>query len=106
MTDGWSFRMKIDDVFHIRGRGTVVTGVVSQGTLKEGDIVTLVGENHEKQVQVKQIEMFRRRVKAVRVGDIVGVFLHDLKKEEVSRGDILEGGLAISNTVWWQVEND
>ncbi len=86
------FRMKIEDVFFIRGRGTVVTGMISRGTLRVDDFVTLNRDDYVKQVRVTGIEIFRRRTNSARAGDCVGVFLKDITKDAVSRGDVLVGG--------------
>ena len=94
------FRMTIEDVFFIRGRGTVVTGVISQGTLNLGDIVTVIRDDVDKQVRVSQIEVSVRRRNSASSGDRVGIFLDDISKDEVSRGDILEGTALNYDDIW------
>jgi elongation factor Tu len=89
-----SFRMTIEDVFAIRGRGTVVTGRVESGTLHVGDTVKIETWDGVIKAVVTGIEMFRRRVKQANVGDIVGVVLRDVAKEDVQRGDVLTGNSA------------
>lgn len=84
------FRMTIEDIFFIRGRGTIVTGIISQGTLNVGDVVTLNGSDFEKQTEVIGIEIFRRRTHSARTGERVGIVLRGITKDEVSRGDVLE----------------
>ena len=86
-----SFRMTIGDVFSIRGRGTVVIGCIERGTLKVGDTVEIKGQIGVKRTVVAGIEMFRRRIERVGVGDNVGVFLRNIGKDEVQRGDVLMG---------------
>ena len=86
-----SFRMIIEDVFSIRGRGTVVVGYVEQGTLAVGDTVEIRGQIEVKRTVVAGIEMFRKLVDRVGVGDNVGVFLRNIGKDEVQPGDVLRG---------------
>jgi elongation factor Tu len=86
-----SFRMTIEQVFSIRGRGTVVVGCIEQGTLTVGDTVEIKGQIDVKRTVVAGIEMFRRRIDRVGVGDNVGVFLRNIGKDEVQRGDVLMG---------------
>jgi len=83
--------MTVEDVFSIRGRGTVVTGRVEQGSLGAGDVVELRGPGYTREVAVAAIEMFKRRVERVGPGDYVGLVLEDIAKDEVQRGDVLVG---------------
>ena len=85
------FRMTVEDVFSIRGRGTVVTGHIQQGSLGAGDVVELRGPGYTREVVVAAIEMFRRRVERAGTGDYVGLVLEDIAKDEVQRGDVLSG---------------
>ena len=94
MSPDLSFRMTIEDVFAIRGRGTVVTGRVESGTLHVGDTVKIETWDGVIEAVVTGIEMFRRRVKQADVGDVVGVVLRDVAKEDVQRGDVLTGNSA------------
>jgi elongation factor Tu len=105
MSEHSDFRMAIEDVFYIRGRGTVVTGIISQGTIKAGDFIRLNRDDYERQVQVTDIEVFLRRTDSAGEGERVGIFLADLAKEEVSRGDVLEGDDALKDDIWWEVEH-
>ena len=86
-----SFRMTIQDVFHIRGRGTVVTGHIERGVLQVGDIVWIKKPNDARGTEVTGIEKLRRRLDRARVGDYVGVILQDVGKDEVESGDVLAG---------------
>jgi elongation factor Tu len=85
------FRMIVEDVFSIRGRGTVVTGRIGQGSLEAEDVVELRGRGYTRQVVVAAIEIFRRRVKQAGAGEYVGLVLKDIAKDEVQRGDVLAG---------------
>ena len=82
-----SFRMTIEDVFSIRGRGTVVTGHIESGTIKVGDEVYLAG----RKVTVTGIEMFHKTSKQAGVGENVGLLLRDLSRDDVHQGDVLTG---------------
>ena len=86
-----SFRMTIQDVFVIRGRGTVVTGQVESGTLQAGDAVKIETQVDTIETVVTGIEMFRRSIKQAGAGDTVGVFLRDVTRDDVQRGDVLMG---------------
>jgi elongation factor Tu len=95
-----SFRMTIQDVFAIRGRGTVVTGQVESGTLQVGDGVKVEMQGDTIETIVTSIEVFRRSVKQAETGEHVGVFLRDVAKDDVQRGDVLMGTGASSGSIW------
>ncbi len=84
------FLMPIEDVFTITGRGTVVTGRVERGTLKNGDTVEIVGlEDKPKTSVVTGIEMFRKTLDEAIAGYNVGVLLRGIDRTDVQRGQIL-----------------
>ena len=85
------FRMIVEDVFGIRGRGTVVTGRIEQGSLEAGDEIELRGPGYTRAVVVAAIEKDRKRVERAEEGDYVGLKLEGVDKEEVQRGDVLSG---------------
>ena len=93
MSDDPSFRMTVNDVFFIRGRGTVVTGQIESGTLNVHDEIYLQHPNSSssKRVTVTGIEMFRKILDQAKAGDNVGVLLRDITKQEVEKGDVLLG---------------
>ena len=95
-----SFRMTIQDVFAIRGRGTVVTGQVESGMLQVGDAVRVETQSDTIETIVTSIEMFRRSVEQAEAGEHVGVFLHDIAKDDVQRGDVLMGIGATAGGGW------
>ena len=99
-----NFRMTIEDIFFIRGRGTIVTGKVSQGTLNAGDIALLNSNEVVKEIRVIDIEMFHRRTRSASVGDRIGVVLDGISKQEISRGDVLAGCELDDEELWWEVE--
>lgn len=84
-----SFRMTIEDIFSIRGRGTVVTGRIESGTLKTGDELYILGQNSSRKTTVTGIESFRKMLTQAQSGDNVGVLLRDIDKSDVQHGDIL-----------------
>lgn len=80
------FRMTVEDVFFISGRGVVVTGRVDQGTVRVGDRVLL---NGGRALQVTGIEAFRRVLEQASSGENVGVLLAGLDRKDIKRGDVL-----------------
>jgi elongation factor Tu len=80
------FRMTVNDVFAIRGRGVVATGRVEYGQLRVGDEVQI---NDGPGVRVDAIETFRRKVDQATTGDTVGVLFSKLDKDALSSGDVL-----------------
>jgi len=84
------FLMPIEDVFAIKGRGTVATGRVERGQIKIGDEIELVGmgESATKTV-VTGIEMFQKILDEGLAGDNVGILLRGVKKEDIERGQVI-----------------
>src|SRR4030042_5961313 len=83
------FLMPVEDVFSIKGRGTVATGRVERGTLKVNEEVEIVGLKPTKKTVVTGLEMFRKTLDETQAGDNVGVLLRGVGKEEVERGQVL-----------------
>ena len=83
------FLMPIEDVFSIKGRGTVVTGRIERGKVKVGDTVELVGIKDTKKITVTGVEMFRKSLDEGQAGDNVGILLRGIEKNEVERGQVL-----------------
>jgi translation elongation factor EF-Tu-like GTPase len=85
-----AFGMTVEDVFSITGRGTVVTGRVTSGTVAVGDKVLLsrAGQPLE-QLEVTGVEMFRKIVKVAKAGDNVGLLLRGIQRDQVLKGDVL-----------------
>jgi len=83
------FLMCIEDVFSIEGRGTVVTGRVERGIIKKMDKVEIVGLRDVQETVATDLEMFRKLLDEARAGENVGVLLRGIKKDEVSRGQVL-----------------
>ncbi|MEJ5309254.1 MAG: elongation factor Tu [Anaerolineae bacterium] len=85
------FLMSIEDVFSIKGRGTVVTGRVERGTMRPNTEVELVGGMYEKprKTVVTSMEMFHKTLDVVRAGDNAGLLLRGVDKDEVGRGVVV-----------------
>ena len=84
------FLLSIEDVFSIKGRGTVATGRVERGTIKVGDPLEIVGLHHEpKQVVATGVEMFHKLLDYAEPGDAVGILLRGAEREEIERGQVL-----------------
>ncbi len=84
------FMMAIEDVFSIKGRGTVVTGRVERGRLTKGEEIEIVGLRDEiMKTVVTGIEMFHKELDAAEAGDNAGILLRGITREEVERGMVL-----------------
>lgn len=83
------FLMPIEDVFSIKGRGTVVTGKISRGKVKVGDTIEIVGLKETKSTTVTGVEMFRKQLDEGIAGDNVGILLRGIEKDQVERGQVL-----------------
>ncbi|HEX9750384.1 MAG TPA: elongation factor Tu [candidate division Zixibacteria bacterium] len=83
------FLMPVEDVFSITGRGTVGTGRVERGKVKQGDEVERVGIKETRKVVVTGVEMFRKTLDDAQAGDNVGLLLRGIDKEELERGMVL-----------------
>jgi len=84
------FMMSVEDVFSIKGRGTVVTGRVDRGTLTPNSEVEIVGLSDERRkVTVTSMEMFHKILAKVEAGDNAGLLLRGVGRDEVQRGQVL-----------------
>ncbi len=83
------FLMPIEDVFGIKGRGTVVTGRVERGTLTTGEEVEIVGFGEPRKTVATGLEMFHKNLDHTEAGDAVGILLRGVEREEVERGQVL-----------------
>jgi elongation factor Tu len=84
-----SFLMPVEDIFSIEGRGTVVTGKIERGVVKVGEDVEIVGIKPTQKSTVTGIEMFNKNLQEGMAGDNAGILLRGLKKEDVTRGQVL-----------------
>ena len=83
------FLMAIEDVFSIKGRGTVVTGRIERGKVHPGDEVEILGFVDARKTTVTGVEMFRKLLDEGQAGDNVGCLLRGIAKEDVQRGQVL-----------------
>jgi elongation factor Tu len=84
------FLMPVEDVFSIKGRGTVVTGRVERGTMTPNSEVEVVGLTDEiRKVVVTSMEMFHKTLDKVEAGDNAGLLLRGVQRDEVERGQVL-----------------
>jgi len=83
------FLMPIEDVFGIKGRGTVVTGRVERGRVKTGEEIEIVGFGERRKVVVTGVEMFQKTLDTGEAGDNVGCLLRGVERTEVERGQVL-----------------
>jgi elongation factor Tu len=84
------FLMSIEDVFSIKGRGTVATGRIERGVIKVGDLAEIVGLRPEPmKTTITGVEMFQKTLDEGQAGDNVGCLLRGVEKEEIQRGQVL-----------------
>ena len=87
-----AFELKVEDVFSISGRGTVVTGRVAQGTIALGDRILIRGrEGQTLETKIGGIEAFRNALRKASQGEVVALLLLGIQKDQVHPGDILTG---------------
>jgi elongation factor Tu len=98
------FLMPIEDVFGIKGRGTVVTGRIERGAVKTGDEVEIVGMGERRKVVVTGVEMFQKTLDAGEAGDNVGTLLRGVEREDVERGQVLAKPGSINPHTTFQAE--
>jgi len=83
------FLMPVEDVFGIKGRGTVVTGRVERGVVKTGDEIEIIGIKETRKTVVTGVEMFHKTLEIGEPGDAVGCLLRGIEREDVERGQVL-----------------
>jgi len=83
------FIMPIEDVFGIKGRGTVVTGRIERGVVKTGEEIEIVGFGQQRKVVVTGVEMFQKTLDEGVAGDNVGCLLRGVERDDVERGQVL-----------------
>ncbi|MBI2860619.1 MAG: elongation factor Tu [Chloroflexi bacterium] len=84
------FLMPVEDVFSIKGRGTVATGRVERGVIKGGDEIEIVGLHHEpRKVVATSLEMFHKILDYAEPGDAVGALLRGVEREDIERGQVI-----------------
>lgn len=83
------FLMPIEDIFTIEGRGTVVTGKIERGIVKVGEEIEIIGINDTQKTTVTGVEMFNKSLQQGQAGDNAGILLRGVKKEQLTRGQVL-----------------
>jgi elongation factor Tu len=83
------FLMPIEDVFSIKGRGTVATGRIEQGQIKVNDEVEIIGIHPTKKTVVTGVEMFKKLLPDAQAGDNVGALLRGIERTDIERGQVL-----------------
>jgi elongation factor Tu len=83
------FMMAVEDVFSIKGRGTVATGKIDRGIVKVGEEMEIVGMGRDKKTVVTGVEMFRKQLEQGQAGDNVGLLLRGVEKDDIERGQVI-----------------
>ena len=83
------FLMPVEDVFSIKGRGTVATGRIERGIAKVGDEMEVIGMGKDKKTVITGVEMFRKQLDEGQAGDNVGILLRGIEKEDIERGQVI-----------------
>jgi elongation factor Tu len=83
------FLMPIEDVFSIKGRGTVATGRIEQGIVKVNEEVEIVGLHDTRKSVVTGVEMFKKNLDQGQAGDNVGILLRGIERDDIERGQVL-----------------
>ncbi|MFI4883843.1 MAG: elongation factor Tu [Candidatus Carsonella ruddii] len=83
------FLMPIEDVFSISGRGTVVTGKIERGIVKNGEEIEIVGLKPTFKTTITGIEMFKKTLEEGIAGENVGILLRSIKREDIERGQVI-----------------
>ena len=98
------FLMAVEDVFSIKGRGTVVTGRIERGIIKVGDEVEILGIKDPQKTTVTGVEMFRKLLDQGQAGDNVGCLLRGIDKNEVERGQVLAAPGSVNTHTQFECE--
>jgi elongation factor Tu len=98
------FLMPIEDVFGIKGRGTVVTGRIERGIVSTGDEIEIVGLGERRKVIVTGVEMFQKTLDRGEAGDNVGALLRGVERTDVERGQVLSKPGSINPHTKFQAE--
>jgi len=83
------FLLAIEDVFSIKGRGTVATGRVERGAIKVGEEAEIIGFGNTRKTVCTGVEMFRKSLESAQAGDNAGLLLRGIEKEDIERGQVL-----------------
>ncbi|MBE0479623.1 MAG: elongation factor Tu [Dehalococcoidia bacterium] len=83
------FLMSVEDVFGIKGRGTVATGRVERGVMKVGQEVEIVGLKETRKTVITGLEMFHKTLEDAQPGDAIGALLRGIERDEIERGQVI-----------------
>ncbi len=83
------FLMPVEDVFSIKGRGTVATGKIDRGIVKVGEEMEIIGMGRDKKTVITGVEMFRKQLEEGQAGDNVGILLRGVEKDDIERGQVI-----------------
>ena len=98
------FLMPVEDVFGIKGRGTVVTGRIERGKVKVGETIEIIGLKETRATVVTGVEMFRKILNEGIAGDNVGCLLRGVERTDVERGQVLAAPKSITPHTTFQAE--
>jgi elongation factor Tu len=98
------FLMSIEDVFGIKGRGTVVTGRIERGVVKVGEEIEIVGLQATRKTVVTGVEMFKKLLDQGEAGDNVGCLLRGIEREDIERGQVLAAPGSITPHTYCEAE--
>jgi len=98
------FLMPVEDVFGIKGRGTVVTGRIERGKVKVGETIEIIGLKETRSTVVTGVEMFRKILQEGLAGDNVGCLLRGIERTDVERGQVLAKPGSITPHTTFQAE--
>jgi elongation factor Tu len=98
------FLMPVEDVFGIKGRGTVVTGRVERGIVKTGDEIEIIGIKDTRKTVVTGVEMFHKTLEIGEPGDAVGCLLRGIEREDIERGQVLAAPGSITPHTHFEAE--
>jgi len=98
------FLMPVEDVFSIKGRGTVATGRIEQGVVNTGEEVEIIGIKDTAKVVVTGVEMFKKTLDQGQAGDNVGILLRGIERDEIIRGQVIAKPGSITPHVEFEAE--
>jgi elongation factor Tu len=98
------FLMPVEDVFGIKGRGTVATGRVERGVVKTGDDIEIVGIKDTRKTVVTGVEMFHKTLDIGEPGDAIGLLLRGIEREDIERGQVLAAPGSITPHTHFEAE--
>jgi elongation factor Tu len=90
------FLMPVEDVFGIKGRGTVVTGRIERGIVKTGEEIEIIGITETRKTTVTGVEMFKKLLDEGQAGDNVGCLVRGIERTDIQRGQVLAAPKSIT----------